>query len=73
MSAPIQATLPGLNPDDVLSDFVAGLGEIDASILMMYLDGLAADEMSSVLGISDNAINVRINRLKQKFNDAYVG
>ncbi len=72
-SAPIQATLPGLNPDDVLSDFVAGLGEIDASILMMYLDGLAADEMSSVLGISDNAINVRINRLKQKFNDTYVG
>jgi RNA polymerase sigma-70 factor (ECF subfamily) len=72
-SALIQPALPGQNPEDVLADFVAGLGEIDASILMMYLDGLAADEMSSVLGISDNAINVRISRLKQKFNDDYVG
>jgi hypothetical protein len=28
--------------------------------------------MSGVLGITANAINVRINRLKQKFSDAYV-
>jgi len=38
----------------------------------MYMDGLTADEMSGVLGITVNAINVRINRMKQKFNDAYV-
>jgi RNA polymerase sigma-70 factor (ECF subfamily) len=48
------------------------LGEIDASILMMYMDGLTADEMSGVLGITADAINVRINRLKQKFSDDYV-
>jgi DNA-directed RNA polymerase specialized sigma24 family protein len=38
----------------------------------MYMDGLTADEMSGVLGISANAINVRINRMKHEFNDAYV-
>jgi len=38
----------------------------------MYLDGLTADEMSEVLGISGNAVNARFNRLKQKFSDAYV-
>lgn len=57
---------------DVLESFSRMLGDIDAAILMMYLDGLTADEMSRVLGISGNAINVRVNRLKQKFADAYV-
>lgn len=57
---------------DILASFLAALGDIDASILMMYLDGLTAEEMSGVLGISANAIGVRINRLKQKFSDTYV-
>jgi RNA polymerase sigma-70 factor, ECF subfamily len=57
---------------DVLANFLTQLGDIDASILMMYLDGLNADEMSGVLGISGNAIGVRINRLKQKFTALYV-
>lgn len=59
-------------PGDILSDFLSRLGEVDASILMMYMDGLTADEISGVLGITSNAVGVRINRLKQKFNDAYV-
>ena len=71
-SVPAQTADLGSSPVELLSSFMAGLGEIDAAILMMYLDGLTADEMSSVLGISDNAINVRINRLKQKFRDKYV-
>lgn len=57
---------------DILSSFLTALGDIDASILMMYLDGLSADEMSEVLGISGGAIAVRVNRLKQKFSDMYV-
>ena len=39
---------------------------------MMYLDGLTADEMAGILGITGNSISVRINRLKQKFADTYV-
>lgn len=57
---------------DILSDLLNRLGNVDASIMMMYMDGLTADEISGVLGITGNAINVRINRMKQKFNDAYV-
>ena len=60
------------SPADILFDFLCRLGDVDASILMMYMDGLTADEISQVLGITGNAINVRINRMKQKFNDAYV-
>ena len=62
----------GASPASILSDFLGQLGDVDASILMMYMDGLTADEMSGVLGITANAINVRINRMRQKFNDAYV-
>jgi RNA polymerase sigma-70 factor (ECF subfamily) len=62
----------GSSMADVLESFLGMLGDIDAAILMMYLDGLTAEEMSAVLGISSNAINVRINRLKQKFTEAYL-
>jgi RNA polymerase sigma-70 factor, ECF subfamily len=62
----------GASAANILSDFLSQLGDVDASILMMYMDGLTADEMSGVLGITGNAINVRINRMKQKFADAYV-
>jgi len=67
-----QSAAPGASPADVFANFAGGLGDIDASVLMMYLDGLTADEMAGVLGISSNAINVRINRLKQKFSDTYI-
>jgi RNA polymerase sigma-70 factor (ECF subfamily) len=62
----------GASPAQILSDFLNRLGDVDAALLMMYMDGLTAEEMSGVLGITGNAINVRINRMKQKFNDAYV-
>jgi RNA polymerase sigma-70 factor (ECF subfamily) len=57
---------------DILAAFLGQLGDIDASILMMYLDGLSADEISTVLGISANVVAVRINRLKHKFSATYV-
>lgn len=66
------SSLEGASMADILESFLAALGDIDASILMMYLDGLGAEEMSGVLGISANAISVRINRLKQKFSATYV-
>jgi len=70
---PPLATAPAVTSmADVLESFLARLGDIDASILMMYLDGLTAEEMSGVLGIAANAISVRISRLKQKFSDTYI-
>jgi RNA polymerase sigma-70 factor (ECF subfamily) len=62
----------GAETDDLVVKFSSSLGDIDASVLMMYLDGLSADAISEVLGISANAINVRINRMKQKFIETYV-
>lgn len=57
---------------EVLEDFMASLNDIDASALMMYLDGLSGQEMAEVLGVHLNAIEVRISRLKRAFTDRYV-
>jgi len=57
---------------DLLTHFLNSLNEIDASVLMMYLDGLSATEIADILGSSVNAVNIRINRLKHKFSDTYV-
>jgi RNA polymerase sigma-70 factor, ECF subfamily len=56
----------------ILYEFMDSLGDIDASILMMYLDGLPGKEMAAVLGVQTNSIHVRISRLKQKFRQMYV-
>lgn len=47
-------------------------GEVDASILMMYLDGLTGQEMASVLGIKINNVQVRINRMRKVFAERYL-
>jgi len=66
------AAQTNMNMGDILASFLGLLGDIDASILMMYLDGLTAEEMGGILGIGGNAVGVRINRIKQKFSDTYV-
>jgi RNA polymerase sigma-70 factor, ECF subfamily len=67
-----QAAPTSLSESDILTDFLDSLNEIDASVLMMYLDGMTAEEMEEVLGVKVNAINVRISRIKQKYIEAYV-
>ncbi|GAA3938799.1 sigma-70 family RNA polymerase sigma factor [Litoribacillus peritrichatus] len=57
---------------EILEDFMTSLNDIDASVLMMYLDGLSGQEMADVLGIQLNAVQVRISRLKKAFTDRYM-
>ncbi|MFL0798690.1 MAG: sigma-70 family RNA polymerase sigma factor [Cellvibrionaceae bacterium] len=57
---------------DILEDFLNSLSDIDASVLMMYLDGLNGQEISTVLGVKPNTAQVRISRLKKAFTDRYM-
>lgn len=70
--------LPGSDPDSlrqaaILKQFMDGLQEMDAVLLMMYLDGLSAEEMASVAGISGNSVSARISRMKKRFEAQFVG
>lgn len=58
---------------DILNRFMDELSDTDASLLMMYLDGLSSDDSAKVLGISSNAVRSRIKRIKNEFETNYIG
>lgn len=58
---------------DILTRFMDNLNDTDASLLMMYLDGLSSDESAKVLGISSNAVRSRIKRIKSDFETNFIG
>lgn len=57
----------------ILNEFMNNLNDIEASILMMYLDGMSSDEIAEVVGISANAVRVRVKRIKTTFENKYIG
>jgi RNA polymerase sigma-70 factor (ECF subfamily) len=42
------------------------LPKVDASLALMHLDGLSYQEMAAVVGISENYIGVRLNRIRKQ-------
>ena len=45
---------------------IAGLGEIEKAIVMLYLEDKSYDEMEEILGINQNNLRVKMNRVKEK-------
>jgi RNA polymerase sigma-70 factor (ECF subfamily) len=42
------------------------LPKVDASLALMHLDGLSYQDMAEVLGISQNYIGVKLNRIRKQ-------
>lgn len=49
------------------------LPKVDASLALMHLDGLSYQEMADVLGISENYIGVKLNRIRKVLADQMKG
>lgn len=49
------------------------LPRLDASLALMHLDGLSYREMSDVLGISENHVGVKLNRLRKQLSEQLKG
>jgi len=49
-----------------LYDAIRKLAKVDASIVLMHLDGLSYAEMAEILGISENNLGVKLNRAKKQ-------
>jgi RNA polymerase sigma-70 factor (ECF subfamily) len=45
------------------------LPKTDAALVLMYLDDLSYREIGDVLGISENAVGVKLNRLKKELTE----
>ena len=46
---------------------------LDASLALMHLDGLSYREMSNVLGISENHVGVKLNRVRKQLAEQLKG
>lgn len=51
---------------DQLYESIRQLAKIETSLILMHLDGLSYNEISDVLGISENNVGVKLNRAKKK-------
>jgi RNA polymerase sigma-70 factor, ECF subfamily len=45
---------------------ISNLSEIEKAIVMLYLDDKPYDEMEDILGINQNNLRVKMNRIKEK-------
>jgi len=51
----------------LLREFLPTLGEIDRAVLLLYLDNMSHQQMAETLGMTENAISVRLHRIRQRF------
>lgn len=68
MTFPAAQNRPG-NPDEIIErlyEAIRKLPKIDASVVLMHLDGLPYSEMAEILGISENNVGVKLNRAKKQ-------
>jgi len=65
------------SPDDELIEHLYAaihqLPKLDASLALMQLDGLSYREMSEVLGISENHVGVKLNRIRKHLAELLKG
>ena len=52
---------------------IRALPKVDASLALMHLDGRSYEEMAEVLGISENYVGVKLNRIRNKLAEQLKG
>lgn len=57
---------------DVLDDLLAMLDPVQRSILLLDLEGLPREQVAEVLGLSVNAVAIRMTRLRQMFERRFL-
>ena len=65
------------SPDDEMVEMlyaaIRQLPKLDASLALMHLDSLSYREMSEVLGISENHVGVKLNRIRAQLAEQLKG
>ena len=60
------------DPLRVLDDFLAMLDPLQRSMLLLDLEGLPREQVADVLGLSVNAVAVRMTRLRRLFEQRFL-
>ena len=58
---------------DQLYATIRNLPRVDASLALMHLDGVSYQEMAEVLGLTENYIGVKLNRIRKELADQIKG
>jgi len=66
-------SLPDQEVVEQLYAAIRSLPKVDASLALMHLDGLSYQEMAEVLGISENYIGVKLNRVRKQLAEELKG
>lgn len=61
-----------VDPEDLLERFLAELAPLDRAVLMLSLDDLSYADIAGVTGLNENAVGLRLHRIKQLFNKTYL-
>ncbi|MGY1459229.1 MULTISPECIES: RNA polymerase sigma factor [unclassified Luteimonas] len=61
-----------VDPMDVLDDFLSLLDPVQRGILLLDLEGLPREQVAEVLGLTPNAVAVRMTRLRQLFERRFL-
>jgi RNA polymerase sigma-70 factor, ECF subfamily len=66
-------SLPNKELVEQLYTAIRQLPKVDASLALMHLDGLSYQDMGEVLGISENYIGVKLNRIRKQLAEQLKG
>jgi RNA polymerase sigma-70 factor (ECF subfamily) len=55
--------------DQELQAALNGLDKIDKALIMLYLDEKSYKEIAEIMGLSENNVGVKINRIKKKLKE----
>lgn len=61
-----------VDPMDVFDEFLALLDPVQRGILLLDLEGLPREQVAEVLGLTPNAVAVRMTRLRQLFERRFL-
>jgi RNA polymerase sigma-70 factor (ECF subfamily) len=64
----LPATVDAGGEAGLLKRFLATLGEVDQTILLMHLENVEQAEIAAAVGVSAGAIRTRMSRLRQKLS-----
>jgi len=56
----------------LLYNCIHSLNDKDKSIIMLYLEGLSYKEMEDILGMNQNTLGVRVNRIKKNIKNQFI-
>jgi RNA polymerase sigma-70 factor (ECF subfamily) len=71
-AAPARGAAGGRDPLDVLDEFLGALTKSDRALLLLYLEDMSYRDIAEVIGITENYVGVKLNRIKQAFTERYI-